>query len=135
MTSEERKLLLQDLSARLPYGVVIDASKHPALGNSDIKMGRLSTISYKNEQLVYVSTEGDLYLCIDYVRPYLRPMSSMTEEEKKSEPGVTSLDGFMFPDEASNYIDWLNAHQFDYRGLIEAGLAIKVTEENNPYKK
>lgn len=30
--------------------------------------------------------------------------------------------------------DWLNAHHFDYRGLIEKDLAIEVTEENNPYK-
>lgn len=32
-------------------------------------------------------------------------------------------------------IDQLNAHHFDYRGLIEKGLAIAITEENNPYKE
>ena len=69
-------------------------------------------------------------------RPYLRPMSSMTEKEFKElkdtweylkhrpdvcVPSVTSY-------------DWLNAHHFDYRGLIEKDLAVAVTKENNPYE-
>ena len=73
------------------------------------------------------------------IKPYLRLISSMTEEEinefilisdtvlwlgSKRSTCILSLE----------QIDWLNAHHFDYRGLIEKGLAIKVTEENNPYK-
>ena len=53
-------------------------------------------------------------------------MSSMTEEESKEFSNMEIV-GY------SNY-DWLNAHHFDYRGLIERGLAIEVTEDNNPYK-
>ena len=54
-------------------------------------------------------------------------MSSMTEEEKK--------DFRKFQLDYSNITyDWLNAHHFDYRGLIEKGLAIEVEENNNPYK-
>ena len=30
-------------------------------------------------------------------------------------------------------LDWLNSKHFDYRGLILKGLAIAVTEDNNPY--
>ena len=61
-------------------------------------------------------------------KPYLRPMDSMTEEEY-AEFGYDTL-RYTIQD-----IDWLNAHHFDYRGLIEKGLAIEVTKENNPYKE
>jgi hypothetical protein len=71
-------------------------------------------------------------------------MSSMTEEERKEfyyVDGVLSID-FEFEEykmvhllKSHNVIDWLNAHHFDYRGLIPLGLAIEVTEENNPYEK
>ena len=55
--------------------------------------------------------------------PYLRPMSSMTEEEWK-EYNQTIGKSFSFTDE----VDWLNAHHFDYRGLIPMGLALKATK-------
>ena len=55
-------------------------------------------------------------------------MSSMTEEEKKE---VEDLNMNPF---SCSVTDWLNAHHFDYRGLIEKGLAIVVNENNNPYK-
>lgn len=87
------------------------------------------------------------------IKPYLRSLRSMTEEEKKEmneklsptgtaiykEEGIsTPLNhyGEWIPYEyMSRIIGWLNAHHFDYRGLIEKGLAIEVNEENNPYKK
>ena len=59
------------------------------------------------------------------VKPYLRPMSSMTEEEKGEYQAFFNYDGVEYPEE---YIDWLNAHHFDYRGLIEKGLALKASE-------
>ena len=64
-------------------------------------------------------------------RLYLRPMSSMTEEEKCEFNSYYN----MFNNNPVGLIDWLNAHYFDYRRLIEKGLAIAVTEENNPYKE
>ena len=60
-------------------------------------------------------------------------MSSMTDKEDDewwkfaNEPYVVN--------EHTSSLDWLNAHHFDYRGLIEKGLAIAVTKENNPYKE
>lgn len=79
--------------------------------------------------LFYAFQEED---ALEYVRPYLRPMSSMTEEEVKEYKHLVAFSGS--PDGAANFIDWLNAHHFDYRGLIPKGLAIEVTKENNPYK-
>ena len=108
MTQEDKSLLLKDLSARLPYGVRVKSRR-----------GKSVTLS------LYVMTDFHLGCSI---KPYLRPISSMTEGERKEYWDITSV---------SNHcaaIDWLNAHHFDYRGLIEKGLAIAVTEENNPYK-
>ena len=78
---------------------------------------------------------------IEVIKPYLRPMSSMTEEELKEYHKT-----FFYHERYDNEhktgqncsitfetYDWLNKHHFDYRGLIKKGLAIAVTEENNPY--
>ena len=75
------------------------------------------------------------YRPIEEFKMYLRPMSSMTEEEEKEyEEWHEELEEGRIKDwKYGEYIDWLNAHHFDYRGLIEKGLAIEVTEENNPY--
>lgn len=131
MTEEERKLLVTDLCARLPYGVKVC---------DDI--GRTCELTIGNDDLIrmYYKMAMDWAYC----KPYLRPMSSMTEEEcielgnieatiedvSKVIPNVP----YYIEVVSSKQIDWLNAHHFDYRGLIEKGLAIAVTKENNPYK-
>ena len=120
MTQEEKELLLKDLSARLPYRVKIDKVLYGA-----------TTL---NERDIESFRRGFDNILI----PYLHPMSSMTEEERKeyellaNRCIVTSI-GFIHL-EATPLIDWLNAHHFDYHGLIERGLAIEVTEDNNPYE-
>ena len=124
MAQEEKELLLKDLSARLPYGVKILFYK-ASYGASTL-----------NERDVESFRKGFVNLLI----PYLRPLSSMTEEEKndylntfkKSIIGTDEEDGRVWTVDS---IDYLNANHFDYRGLIEKGLAIAVTEENNPYKE
>ena len=68
-------------------------------------------------------------------RPYLRSMSSMTDKERAEKIGLLwEFEGHINEDVTYKYQDWLNVHHFDYRGLIPMGLAIEVTEENNPYK-
>ena len=66
------------------------------------------------------------------IKPYLRSMESMTEEEK-IKLSLSQIYAFAHYNEVAK-MDWLNEHHFDYRGLIDEGLAIEVTEENNPYK-
>ena len=116
MTQEDKELLLKDLCARLPYGV-----------KCYIKFDDGKT--FKERTLVPVMIQDfKKHSFISFI-PYLRPMSSMTEEERKEYWDITSV---------SNHcaaIDWLNAHHFDFRNLIEKGLAIEVTEDNNPYKE
>lgn len=134
MTQEDKDLLLKDLAARLPYGVII----HLVEPNEDEE---LYCLNIPQEGLYTRSKEHHNIssLCpIEQAKPYLRSMSSMTEEEEKEYIDIDNLSYSCpmiyahFP--ASKRIDWLNAHHFDYKGLIEKGLAIAVTEEHNPYK-
>lgn len=120
MTQEEKSLLLKDISARLPYKVIVHFH--------DINVDDYDR-QLIGEDLDFI--ELDRRNC----KPYLRSMSSMTEEEKRElfeiscEGNIEYLYGFYFRCQ-----DWLNANHFDYRGLIEKGLAIEVTKENNPYE-
>lgn len=115
MTDEaKRKLLLKDICGRLPYGVKL----HNTRNNFDIALLSLPYGVKSLEELIETHA----------VMPYLRPMSSMTEEEKKElhnisvkvEIGETFSDGYI------KRIDYLNAHHFDYRGLIAMGLALEA---------
>ena len=128
MTQEDKELLLKDISARLPYSVVI----HCTDNDTDYKC--FLTTDILNELLHNI----EYY---DY-KPYLRPMSSMTEEEK--DELYTAMDWYGRIDENGNvytkgqdkvyretfydYTDWFNAHHFDYRGLIEKELALEAPE-------
>lgn len=136
MLEEDKKLLLQDLCSRLPYGVICSTPK----GN-----GHLCSINqtiFGNEYGVNIeATKRDYFNDNECdIKPYLCPMSSMTEEEKEERASIVMVvyNGEVIDDDFINvvhYMDWLNAHHFDFRNLIERGLAIEVTKENNPYKK
>ena len=135
MTQEDKELLLVDLCARLPYGVKVKYAIPTLL------------ISVKKDsegiKIITESTYSEHSYNIEDIKPYLRPMSSMTEEDKKKYSSVVFKHEFyngdeeniLYYDDFDYLMDWLNAHHFDYRGLIEKGLAIRVTLENNPYKE
>ena len=116
MTQEDKSLLLKDLCARLLYGVICKSNSY-------------RNILFNSSHISLIESEE--------IKPYLRPMSSMNEEEEKEYMNIDNR-SYSCPMAyahipASDRIDWLNAHHFDYRGLIEKGLAIEVTKENNPY--
>ena len=127
MTQEEKSLLLQDLCARLPYRVICTDSRH---GDSTIT--EIDIV----EKTVYCY-DFDEYVELDKCKPYLRPMSSITKEEKEEFEQIRynaeaklfnafSKGGFTL---AFHEIDdWLNAHHFDYRGLIPMKLALEAPE-------
>ena len=135
MRQEDKELLLKDLCARLPYVVKIKC-------NDDTEPYTLLSINW-NKEIVLIGFEIDgIYATskekISNIKPYLRPMSSMTEEERKeyellANRCITNSVGFIHFD-VQELIDWLLKNHFDYNGLIPKGLAIEVTEENNPYK-
>lgn len=126
MTQEEKELLLKDLCARLPYGVKINESIQ----------GDFTVIGLTTERVFTTcETEG----ChndfpIECVKLYLFPISNMTEEEQRTLDSmcngvemVSRLSGLKMFNKAFN---WLNENHFDYRGLIEKGLAIDATGLN-----
>lgn len=139
MMNEDKELLLRDLCARQLYGVMADY------------VGECIKVKYVAPHLgmIYISYFGiTKWETIEVIKPYLRPMSSMTEEEdnERKQLGILCaingnheriFDGFgnESVDTQLKALDWLNSHHFDYRGLIEKGLAIAVTKEYNPYEK
>ena len=111
MTQSNKDLLLKDLCARLPYGVIVNTSKGDSPAFSICVGHSFSTC------LTELMTDK-----IEFVKPYLRPMSSMTEEESEEFFGITITHN------RGEDVDWLNSHHFDYRGLIEKGLALEAPE-------
>jgi hypothetical protein len=124
MTQEEKRTLLVDLCARLPYGVIcscIDNNFTPQSMDYE-----LVSVNLQDETVIVCYNDWNNDFNIEYVKPYLRPMSSMTIEEKFEYNG---FDGYIFNDEDTIIkFDWLNKHHFDYRGLIEKGLALEAPE-------
>ena len=141
MTSKEKELLLKDLCARLPYGVKIELM--PVTRD---KCTTLTPIILRD----YFISDNVNYL------PYLRPISSMTEDEMDRLFDILRIDKdgkdedwikindvygikFFFPtgkwiEDVAEAYAYLYSIHIDFRGLIRKDLAIAVTEENNPYK-
>ena len=118
MTREDKDLVIKDLCARLPYGVHIH-SYCPF--DQDSVDPLYSLRECKGEIKI-----NDLYY-IEEVKPYLFPLSSMTEEHQKEEYNICS--GYIIGYE-SNLIDFYNKYHYDYKGLIPMGLAIDATNKN-----
>lgn len=131
MTQEDKKLLLKDLCARLPYGVKVYNEFYRWTA---CPKGVVGDRCYFNDNPRY---DGDC--TVEEVKPYLRPMSSMTDEERKEYEsfiftqhhewdGHGTSTNYVETDDVERYVTWLNKNMFDYRGLIEKGLAIEAPE-------
>lgn len=122
MKQEDKDLLLKDLCARLPYGVKIAM---PGLWDSKITIEPLNEIFKGDDGLFRVNGNGH---CIEYIKPYLFPLSSMTDEQKKEYALVMSGNNLSYSHLLGmSAEDWFNKNHFDYRGLIDKGLAIDCT--------
>lgn len=133
MENEDKELLFRDLCARLPYEVKISKVIDNFISEPhQIRSINLNNIIVEDGEFEDGTPDIDIW---DYedVKPYLFPLSSMTEEQKEflrqqnwciaiSTNGTieTTIEGF----------DWLNKNHFDYRGLIPKGLAIDATGLN-----
>lgn len=137
MKREDRELLLIDICGRLSHEtwVQYDGKDWLVTGYGH---GRVSLLPS-----VFSSVGGPCPL-VEEVRPYLRPMSSMTEEEYKEYDKETDIDVADSSETLKANLaaksrvriskwyhgtDWLDAHHFDYRGLIEKGLALEAPED------
>ena len=125
---EKEALLIQDLCARLRYGVKVTTT------NPSVELGVISGISIENKISVRTKHADIVFGCTE-VKPYLRPMSSMTEEEIKQEKELWDIITKTRNDLHYKYTDWLNSHFLDYRGLIPKGLALIAPKEMYQIKK
>lgn len=140
MTQEDKTLLLRDLCGRLLYGVKayiknwskLDRKYYEGIYTVESIDPSLNTIFADSERSsVEVIVGNDDY----EIKPYLRPMSNMTDEELEDYQKIRMIDwvdgdinGTFI--NACSIVDWLNAHHFDFRDLIEKGLAIDATGLN-----
>jgi len=124
--TQEKALLLKDFCARLPYEVIVNIEYSKEHGSSYRLRVCSEGILKLNTELLGLFIQDEIYL-----KPYLRPMSNMTEEEKKEfsvlAVGTHLFKGPLIP--SYDTLDWLNSHHFDYRGLIPMGLALEAPEE------
>lgn len=149
MTEQEKELLLKDLCARLQYGVKAKITEEGVL-SYDSGIGVIIGKEHADNEIFTIQCKNDSW-CLTAISefvPYLRPMSSMTMEEfqglrsicphanfnQTNNPDwIVGISGSDYGrtsrvDEISRFMDWLNAHHFDFRGLIEMGLALEATE-------
>lgn len=134
MTKEDKQLLLKDLCARLAFGRVKCQVKVLSF-NEEMD----EHIELLDDEIVFI--EPGIYNAYLYnegtdvdisdIKPYLRPMSSMTAEEKKFynelSNDVKNYFGVNAESQAcSNLVNWLNENHFDFRGLIPMGLALEA---------
>lgn len=126
MTNEQKELLLKDLCARLPYGVKIAM---PGLWDNEITIEPLNEIFKGDDNLFRVNGNGH---CIEYIKPYLFPISSMTAEQRREYTHIVNMYGNIAATQMNGITiqDWFNKNHFDYRGLIDKGLAIDATNKN-----
>ena len=118
MTEENKQLLLKDLSSRLPYKITVqfkDGSKRHLVGLTPAGIAILSGDS------------RPITTSIENIQPLLRDMKDMTQEQEFEYENTLEVVYYTNGNRAYNMtaesIDWLNAHDFDYRGLLEKGLA------------
>lgn len=136
--TQDKDLLLKDICARLPYGV-----KMNHIANNDNEP--ITLIGIAKDMITLEGNGGYSTENVEEFKPYLFPLSrlnSMTEEQRKElkvqcdwndeEADAQSIlvlyqKHFVMK---TDVIDWLNKNHFDYRGLIEKGLAIDATGLN-----
>ena len=121
MKQENKELLFRDLCARVPYGVKVQY------------MNNIFVIDYVSSyEEVKLDTSDNWTVGVSEVKPYLFPLSSMTEEQTKElinliNTGQNDNNEFM---RTLCRIEFYHKHHFDYRGLIPMGLAIDATRLN-----
>lgn len=130
MEQENKKLLLLDLCARLPYGVKIKTSYDKISKPVELRSVNFinGTFAIGNNHVLISGLNFDTHEC----KPYLFPLSSMTIEQKEEERSIKEEFYYSFDANENIYTlqDFYNKNHIDYRGLIPMGLAIDCTNLN-----
>lgn len=119
MTQEEKQLLIKDISSRLPYCVEAQVNNNIDGETKSFVVNKELTFDDVNS---FINNDA-----VCDIKPYLRPMSSMTDEEFKTYEYFFDEDG-LIDCSVDVYIDWLLEGHFDFRGLIPKGLALEAPE-------
>ena len=117
MTQENKDLLFNDISSRLSYRVKFPIYWWNEETQTDEEI--IATLYSINTDGYCEIFDHDGTVYIDNIKPYLRPLSSMTEEEESIFINKQGYDRY----------DWLNEKMFDYRGLIPRELALEASED------
>ena len=133
MTQEDKELLLKDLCGRLPYGVKAYIKNWSNLSRKYYEgVYTVESIDPSLNNIIGYSEKSSVDVIVGYddyeIKPYLFPLSSMTEEQYKEYWELEhsgNMEHLSIP-----ALDWLNKNNFDYRGLIPIGLAIDATGLN-----
>lgn len=147
MTREDKELLFKDLCIKFPYGIKFPYHMKEDCNHRECDcVATIDTITEETVEFTYDENGRirDWSCILSEVKPYLRPMSSMTEEERNELSKILNYE-FYIDDDFSlaaeddrhrirlelceGYIDWLNAHHFDHRGLIPMGLALEAPKD------
>lgn len=139
MTQEQKELLLKDLCARLLYGVKINNMGKPSILTSINNKYRIIVETAKVEKNLSFNLRGLDVLEIEDAKPYLFPLSSMTEEQKNEYDKIIYRSIELHHREYSDIVeidlfddlqDFYHKNHLDYRGLIPMDLAIDATGKN-----
>ena len=145
LLNSDKELLLKDLCARLPYGVKVGTTDND--GSLENVWDTLwFNIFTEDVKLTHSIEDADKIIDISETKPYLFPLSSMTEEQREEFLNIQTEERQILLNALIEYksgkydkipiiapykqIEWLNKNHFDYRGLIERGLAIDCTNLN-----
>lgn len=133
MTQEQKELLIKDLCARLPYGVKVNVK-------GVVYDNRICSLTDIHHGLdTYIAVSDGMQYHIENIKPYLFPLSNMTEEQKKEYCSLVWFDGLsagwnrddaVVLNEVEMLIDFYHKNHLDWRGLIEKGLANDATGLN-----
>ena len=131
MTQEDKMLLIKDLSSRLPYAVHVQHISGVSGILHDISIyHKYDENDNIYDAICYTDFLGDENsITIEHFKPYLFPLSSMTEEQEKEYNNLNCYELGCFP-HSEEALDYLTKNHFDYRHLIDKNLAIDATGLN-----
>lgn len=134
MEQKDKELLLKDLCARFPYGVKISKTIENFISTPHlIRSINLNNVIIEDGEFEDGTPDIDVW-DIENIKPYLFPISSMTEDQEKefykTLEWITTADGYSESVMTYDSFDCLNKYHIDYRGLIPMGLAINATGLN-----
>lgn len=148
MTDEEKDMLLKDLATRLPYGVKVHCEWHEHQDDEPTAdTGELVSVDMKDRTIMFHRSDGHYWTAVPFnrdgctVKPYLRPIESMTEDERRvlKSQMLKDIDELDETEESKVFtkgicqnaanLDYINAHHLDYRGLTGRDLAYEAPED------